>query len=146
MRPSLSLVVRDGRRRNQVSGVKPCPSQAAQGSNLQHDDRAQLLRPVSQIREQSIWFEVVRRAAPSLPSVEKHSTARGPMFRVGRKLLARLDQDGISPLVDVGSNEWEMMIKAEPSTFSDTSCRRSYLWLRVHLSYVDDRSLERILN
>jgi hypothetical protein len=32
---------------------------------------------------------------------------------VGRKLLARLDQDGVSLLVDVGDDEREMLIEAE---------------------------------
>jgi hypothetical protein len=141
----MSLTVQDGRGPTQVFGLKPCASQAARRPDLQRDDREQFPRPVSQIRKPSIWFEVARRAALSLPGVEEHATARGPVFRVGRKLLARLDQDGISLLVHVSADEREMLIEAEPKTFSDTGCRRSDLRLRVHLAYVDERSLQRIL-
>jgi hypothetical protein len=79
-----------------------------------------------------------------LPGVQERGTAEGPALLVGRKLLSRLDQDGISLLVDAGDDEREMLIEAEPRTFSDNAFRLSHLRLRVHLAYVDERTLQRL--
>ncbi|WP_458439291.1 MmcQ/YjbR family DNA-binding protein [Methylorubrum extorquens] len=138
--------VRSGdRRRTEFLAAETSPPQAAQRPRLLHEGKTQLPRPTSRAKKPSIWFEVARRTALSLPGVEERITARGPVFQVGRKLLARLAQDGVSLLVGVGADEREMLIEAEPRTFSDTGCRRSHLRLRVHLAYVDERTLQRIL-
>jgi hypothetical protein len=64
---------------------------------------------------------------------------------MGPKLLARLDEDGVSLLVYVGADEREMLTEAEPRTFSDAVERRGHPTMRVHLAYVDEGSLRRIL-
>jgi hypothetical protein len=135
----------DGHRRTEVLAAETSPLQAAPRPGLHDEGKTQLPRPTSRVRKPSIWFEVARRTALSLPGVEERITAQGPVFRVGRKLLARLDQDGVSLLVGVGADEREMLIEAEPRTFSDTGCRQSRLRLRVHLAYADERTLQRIL-
>lgn len=138
--------VRSGGRRTQIlAATEPSPAQAAQRPRLQHEGNTRLPRPTFRVRNQSIWFEVARRTALSLPGVQERTTAQGPVLLVGRKLLARLDQDGVSLLVDVGDDEREMLIEAEPRTFSDTGYRRCHLRLRVHLPYIDEHTLQRIL-
>jgi hypothetical protein len=100
---------------------------------------------IRRLRKPSIWFELARRAAGSLPGVEERITATGPEFRVGPKLLAWLDEDGVSLLVHIGADEREMLTEAEPRTFSDAVGRRGRPVVRVHLAYVDEGSLRRIL-
>ncbi|MGH1571121.1 hypothetical protein ACRAWG_11045 [Methylobacterium sp. P31] len=147
MRPSTGSVRLGGRRTQILAAAKPSPAQAAQRPSLHHEGNTQLPRPTSRIRKPSIWFEVARRTALSLPGVQERTNAQGPVFQVGRQILARLDQDGVSLLVDIGDDEREMLIEAEPRTFSDNGCRRSRLQLRlrVHLAYVDERTFQRIL-
>lgn len=145
MRPPTRPVRSGNRQRTHaLSPSQPSP-QAAQQPRLHHDGRARLPRPTARFRKPSIWFEIARRAALRLPGVQERATTRGPVLLVGRRLLARLDQDGVSLLVDVDDDEREMLIQAEPRTFSDAGCRGSRLRLRVHLAYVAERTLQRIL-
>jgi hypothetical protein len=102
-------------------------------------------RQIWRVRKPSIWFELARRTASSLPGVEERITATGPEFRIGRKLLAWLDEDGVSLLVHIGADEREMLTEAEPRTFSDAVGRRGRPVIRVHLAYVDEASPRRIL-
>jgi hypothetical protein len=96
-------------------------------------------------RKPSIWFDIARRAALSLPGVVERQTVHGPSFRVGRSLLARLDEDGVSLLVFVGSDEREMLIQAEPKTFSEVARGGDGPSMRIHLVYVDEGTLRRLL-
>jgi len=102
-------------------------------------------RQIRRVRKPSVWFELARRAAGSLPGVEERITATGPEFRIGPKLLAWLDEDGVSLLVHIGADERGMLTEAEPRTFSDAVGRRGRTAMRVHLAYVDVGSLKRIL-
>ncbi|WP_419829951.1 hypothetical protein [Methylobacterium sp.] len=145
MKPSIDSV-RPGVRRTQIlAAAESSPAQAAQRPRLHHEGKTRLPRLASRLRKPSIWFEVARRVALSLPGVQERATAEGPVLLVGRKLLARLDHDGVSLLVDVGDDEREMLIEAEPRTFSDNAFRLSRLRLRVHLAYADERTLRRLL-
>jgi hypothetical protein len=97
------------------------------------------------MRKPSVWFELARRAACSLAGVEERTTATGPEFRIGPKLLARLDEDGVSLVVFIGADEREMLMAAEPRTFSGAPGQGGHPMMRVHLAYVDEGSLRRIL-
>lgn len=145
MKPSTGSVGSGGRRTQILAEAEPSSSQAAQRPRLHHEGKTRQPRLDSRLRKPSIWFEIARRVALSLPGVQERATAAGPALLVGRKLLARLDQDGVSLLVDVGDDEREMLIEAEPRTFSDNAFGPSHLQLRVHLAYVDQRTLQRLL-
>ncbi|GLS64607.1 hypothetical protein [Methylobacterium oxalidis] len=69
----------------------------------------------------------------------------GPVFRVGRRRLAWLDEDGVSLLVPVEVDEGEMLSEAEPRTFSMASQAGGCPLLRIHLAFVAEASLRRIL-
>ncbi|MER2266923.1 hypothetical protein [Methylobacterium oxalidis] len=69
----------------------------------------------------------------------------GPVFRVGRRRLAWLDEDGVSLLVPIEADEGEMLSEAEPRTFSMASRAGGCPLLRVHLAFVAEASLRRIL-
>jgi hypothetical protein len=145
VKPFTGNVRSEGRRTQILTAAEPSPAQAAQRPRLHLEGKTRLPRLASRPRKPSIWFEVARRVALSLPGVQERATAEGPVLLVGRKLLARLAQDGVSLLVDVGDDERQMLIEAEPRTFSDNAFRLSPLRLRVHLAYVDERTLQRLL-
>src|SRR4051812_47984334 len=101
--------------------------------------------PPHRARKPSIWFEVARRAALVLPGVEEDTSPMGPIFRVGRRHLARLAEDGVSLLVAIGADEREMLVEAEPRTFSAAEGSQGRPLLQVHLAFLDEASLRRIL-
>jgi len=88
------------------------------------------------VRKPSIWFEVARRAALAFPGVEERTSADGPVFTVGRKILARLDEDGISLLVYIDADEREMLMAADPRTFSAAKGQGGRAVMRVHCTLV----------
>lgn len=145
MKPFTGTVRSGGCRTQILAAADPSPAQAAQRPRLHLEGKTRLPRLASRPRKPSIWFEVARRVAFSLAGVQERATAEGPVLLVVRKLLARLAQDGVSLLVDVGDDECKMLIEAEPRTFSDNASRRSPLRRRVHLAYVDKRNLQRLI-
>jgi hypothetical protein len=101
--------------------------------------------PAHTVRKPAIWFEVARRAVQTLPHVVEELSPAGPVFRLGRRRLAWLDVDGVSLVVPVEPDEGEMLIQAEPRTFSAVGRRKGRLLLRVHLAYVAEATLKRLL-
>ncbi|WP_458438996.1 MmcQ/YjbR family DNA-binding protein [Methylorubrum extorquens] len=97
------------------------------------------------LRKPSVWSEVARRAALALPGVEERTSADGPVFTVGRKILARLGEDGASLVVYIDADEREMLMAAEPRTFSVAKGQGGHAMMRIHLAYVHEGSLRRIL-
>jgi hypothetical protein len=67
------------------------------------------------------------------------------VFKIGRKFLARLDVDGVSLMIHIGSDERDMLMAAEPRTFSAAEGQGGREMLRIQLAYVDEGSLRRIL-
>ncbi|WP_336491523.1 MmcQ/YjbR family DNA-binding protein [Methylobacterium nigriterrae] len=101
--------------------------------------------PAHRGRKPSIWFEVARRAALALPGVQERMSLTGPVFRIGQRRLAWLGEDGVSLLVPIGADEGEMLSEAEPRTFSAAGQLGGHPLLRVHLAYVVQASLRRLL-
>ncbi|MGX7706047.1 MmcQ/YjbR family DNA-binding protein [Methylobacterium sp. Gmos1] len=96
-------------------------------------------------RKPSAWFEVARRAAGALPGVTEHAGAAGPIFRIGRRRLAWLAQDGVSLVVGIEEDERAMLIAAEPRTFCAAPAAGGRPMVRIHLAYVDPGTLARLL-
>jgi hypothetical protein len=96
-------------------------------------------------RKPSAWFEVARRAARELPGVAEHAAAAGPVFRLGRRRLAWLAEDGVSLVVPIEEDERAMLVAAEPRTFSPEAAGRGTPLVRIHLAYVDAGTLARLL-
>jgi hypothetical protein len=96
-------------------------------------------------RKPSVWFEVARRAAGTLPGVTEQATAAGPVFRIGRRRLAWLAEDGVSLVVGIEEDERAMLIAAEPRTFSTERAAGGRPLVRIHLAYVDSGTLARLL-
>ncbi|AWN52842.1 hypothetical protein [Methylobacterium sp. 17Sr1-1] len=96
-------------------------------------------------RKPSAWFEVARRAAGTLPGVTEHAAAAGPIFRIGRRRLAWLAEDGVSLVVGIGEDERAMLIAAEPRTFAAAPAVGGCPMVRIHLAYADPGTLARLL-
>jgi hypothetical protein len=72
------------------------------------------------------WDEV-RAIAQSFPEVEESTSYGTPALKVKGKLLTRLrPEDDSLVLVDVGFDEREMLIAAEPATFHTTPHYKDY--------------------
>lgn len=80
-----------------------------------------------------------------MPGVTERAGAAGPVFRIGRRRLARLAEDGVSLVVPIGEDERAMLIAAEPRTFAAHRTERGRAMVRIHLAYVDPGTLARLL-
>ncbi|TNC15906.1 MmcQ/YjbR family DNA-binding protein [Methylobacterium terricola] len=96
-------------------------------------------------RKPSLWFEVARRAAGTVPGVTEQASAAGPVLRIGRRRLARLAEDGVSLVVPIGEDERALLIAAEPRTFAADRGDQGRPMVRIHLAYVDPGTLARLL-
>lgn len=61
-------------------------------------------------------FETVRKIALSFPGVEEGTSYGTPAFRVRKKFLARLREDG-DLVLKVGDMQTEFLIEAEPEIY-----------------------------
>ena len=91
-----------------------------------------------------VTFETVRRLALALPGVEEGKSWGTPAFRVGKKFLARLREDG-DLVVRVEFAAREVLMGAAPETFYITDHYRDYPAMLVRLSKVDPGDLRELL-
>lgn len=93
----------------------------------------------------SVTFEMVRRIALTLPKVEAGTSYGTPAFRVGKKFMARLWEDGEVLVVKIGFDEREILMKADPETFFITDHYQGYPSVLVRLAKVDPDALREVL-
>jgi hypothetical protein len=90
-------------------------------------------------------FETVRSIALALPGVTEQPCYGTPGFRLGKKFLSRLHQDGKSLVVKIGFDEREMLMAADPQSFYITDHYRHYPAMLVGLETVAVETLQRLL-
>src|SRR5579871_6687926 len=91
------------------------------------------------------WDEV-RKVALSLPGVEEGTSYGTPSFKVKGKFLTRLRREDDSlVLVDVGFDERELLMEAEPQTFHITPHYKDYPSVLARLERVDPGSVRNFL-
>lgn len=90
-------------------------------------------------------FETVRRLALRLPEVEEGLCYGTPAFRVRKKLLARLWEDGGTLVVRTDFDTREALMAADPGTFFITDHYRGYPWILVRLERMESANLRRLL-
>jgi hypothetical protein len=93
----------------------------------------------------SVDFKTVRQIALALPGMEEGTSYGTPAFRVGKKFLARLWEDGEVLVVKIGFDEREILMKADPETFFITDHYRGYPSVLVRLASVDPDDLREVL-
>ena len=88
--------------------------------------------------------ETLRRIALSFPGVEEGTSYGTLAYRVNKKFLCRMKEDGESLAIRMDFAEREMLIEGEPATFYITDHYRNYEMVLVHLSKVHPEELKRI--
>jgi hypothetical protein len=94
----------------------------------------------------NMTYEDVRAFAFGLPGVADGASYGRACLKAHGKFLTRLLDDGDTLVCPgVGLDEREMLIAAEPETFSVTDHYRNYPYVLVRLSRVHPGTVERLL-
>jgi hypothetical protein len=88
--------------------------------------------------------ETLRRIAFSFPGVEEGTSYGTLAFRVGKKFICRIKEDGESLAIRMEFGEREILIEGEPETFYFTEHYRNYPMVLVRLPKVHPDELKRI--
>jgi hypothetical protein len=81
-----------------------------------------------------LTFATVRKLALALPGVEEGTSYGTPAFRVKKKFMARLKEDGDSVVFRVTFDEREILMRARPKVFYITDHYRDYPAVLLRLS------------
>lgn len=90
-------------------------------------------------------FEAVKTIAISLPEACKRTSYNTPAFYVGKKLFARMREDGCSLVVNAADLERLALSQMDPSVFSIPEHYRNHEMMVIDLSNVQPEELERLL-
>jgi hypothetical protein len=75
--------------------------------------------------KRKLSLATIRRVARSFPGVEEGTSYGTPAFRLKKRLLARLHQDGESIMFNIGFEAREHLMRADPETFFITEHYRN---------------------
>jgi len=93
-----------------------------------------------------VTWEDVRALALALPGVEEATSYGTPSFRVKGKFITRLrPEDNSLVLVDVPSDERDMLMEADPATFHTTPHYKDYPSVLARLDSIHPGSLRGFL-
>jgi hypothetical protein len=82
----------------------------------------------------------------SFPEVERGTSYGYPSFKVAGKFFTRIrDEDDSVVLTDVGFDEREMLMEAEPKTFHLTPHYQNYETVLARMATVDKKALTAML-
>ena len=87
----------------------------------------------------------IRRVALSLPGVEEGSSYGTPAWRAGKRMLARLHQDGDSLVLKIGNETRDHLLQADPDTFFVTDHYRGYPMVLARLDRLSAADLRKLL-
>lgn len=91
-------------------------------------------------------FEDVTRIALSLPGVETGTSYGTPAVKVGKKLIARLREDGETlVLLAVEDIEQRFLMETQPDVFYKTPHYEGYDTVLIRLSLIDKSQLEQLI-
>jgi hypothetical protein len=90
-------------------------------------------------------FDEVRAMALALPQVEESTSYETPAFRIGKRLIARLHQDGDALVVRVDGLEREALLATKPDQFFETPHYEGTNWILARLDTVDPQELAELL-
>jgi hypothetical protein len=92
-----------------------------------------------------VRFATVRSLALALPGVEEGTSYGTPAFRVRKKLLARLREDGETLVVASTWEERAELCESDPKTFFFTDHYADHPYVLVHLPGVARPALAAVL-
>jgi hypothetical protein len=87
----------------------------------------------------------ISRLANRLPGVEEGTSYGTPAWRHGGRLLARLHQDGISIVLNVGDQTRDHLMQADPETFFITDHYAGSAMVLARLSRLTPADLKKLL-
>ena len=90
-------------------------------------------------------LSTIRRVALSFPGVEEGTSYGTPAFKLKKKLLVRLHQDGTSLVLKVGDATRDHLLQADPDTFFITDHYRGYPYVLAHLDRVSASDLRKLI-
>ncbi|MEO8451281.1 MAG: MmcQ/YjbR family DNA-binding protein [Gemmatimonadota bacterium] len=90
-------------------------------------------------------FEDVRRLFLSLPGVEEGPCYGTAGFRVRKKFLGRIWEDGVTLVVKTDFDNRDFLLRADPETFFTTDHYRGYPSVLVRLPLVREETLRELL-
>lgn len=93
----------------------------------------------------TVTFDTVRRLALALPGVEEYLCYGTPAFRVGKKLLARLREDGDTLVLKIEDSRRELLLQVDPQTYFMEPHYLGYPVVLLRLSRVKADSLARLI-
>lgn len=92
-----------------------------------------------------VTLQKLRELTLALPDVEEGTSYGTLAFRVRKKFLARLREDGASLVIRVDLDEREVLMEADPETFYITDHYLNHPYVLVRLSTVDPEDLQELL-
>jgi hypothetical protein len=101
--------------------------------------------PPRKAKDKGLTWEDVRRIALALPGVEEGTSYGTPSFRVAKKFLTRLKEDGKSIVVKISMDERELLMEADPVTYFITEHYRAWPAMLVNLASVREDQVRRLL-
>jgi hypothetical protein len=93
----------------------------------------------------SMTFDDVRLLALELPRVVEGTSYRTPAFRVGKKFLGRLKEDGVTLVLRISFDEREILMRSKPQTFYITDHYRDYPAVLVRLAKIREGEMRDLL-
>jgi len=96
-------------------------------------------------KRKGVTFASARRLLLAFPGVEEGPCYGTPGFRVRKKFLARLREDGETLAVKCGDEERDFRMEADPETFFTTDHYRGYPMVLVRLANVGAGDLRDVL-
>jgi hypothetical protein len=82
----------------------------------------------------------------SFPEVERGTSYGAPSFKVAGKFFTRIrEEDASLVLTDVGFDEREMLMEAEPKTFHLTPHYKDYPCVLARIEHIDKKALKAML-
>ena len=101
--------------------------------------------PNAKASRSKVTLETVRDILSSFPGVEEGTSYGTPGFRVAKRFLARMKEDGETLVVKCGFDERAFRMQADPETFFTTDHYRGYPTVLVRLPRVSKTDLHDVL-
>ncbi|MBC7897109.1 MAG: MmcQ/YjbR family DNA-binding protein [Cytophagaceae bacterium] len=92
-----------------------------------------------------VTWDTIREIMLAMPGVEEGASYGTPAFKVKKKLIVRLKEDGETIVVQCGFDERDFRISARPDVFFNTPHYHGYPTVLVRLARVSRRDLRELL-
>ena len=90
-------------------------------------------------------FAQVYELVAELPGVEESTSYGTPAVKAGKKLIARLKEDGVTLVVRIDPFERDHLLASAPDTYFLTDHYRAYPYVLARLEAVDPEELRDLL-